>query len=146
MAFAYGFGHGAGFGFGLAFLNLVGTILFIALVVFVVRSIVRGGWRNGRGPWHGGTDWGAGWHGGPGRRWAGHDGPAIDEAMQTARERLAGGEIGPQEFETLKRGLGTGSAEEQPRRDSAVNRARVRFAKGELSLEEFEAVKKALQS
>lgn len=148
MAFAYGFGHGAGFGFGLGFLNLIGTVLFFIFLVFLVKTIVRGGWRGGRGPRGGGPEWGGGWWGGPPRRWSGSDesrgdGWRADEALRTARERLAGGEISPQEFESLKRGLGS-TVDGTSRHDDAVNLARLRFARGELSSEEFEAVKKAL--
>lgn len=145
MAFAYGFGHGAGFGFGLGFLNLIGTILFFAFLFFLVKLIVRGGWRCGRGPQSHGREWNRGWWSGSSGPWTDSQAAASDDALRTARERLASGEISPEEFEVLKRGLG-GSFDGASRHDGAVNLARLRFARGELSLEEFEAVKKALHA
>ena len=149
MALAYGFGA-AHVGFGLGFLNFLGTVLFFILLFMLFKTLFRGwryagskGWRGGTGPW--------GWsrHG-----WHGHkDRPARaeeDEAMNTARERLAQGEITPEEFEALKQGLRSGRPENgdgyggYQRFDRAIDLARMRFARGEISAEEFEAVRKTL--
>ena len=131
MALAYG-GHAM---FGLGFLNLLGTILFFVFLVFAFKMFFKGMRysRAGGGPpwdWHGPS------HGHKHRE---------DEAMKVARERLAGSEISPEEFETLKSGL-RASAPQEPgyRQDSALATARMRFAQGEISQEEFDAVKKAL--
>jgi putative membrane protein len=148
MAYAFGFGHGAGLGFGLGFLNLVGTLLFFLFIVFLIKTVVRGGWRGG---WPG-RRWERAEDEAPGFRWGPSDarfrasdahGPGHDQAWQTARERLANGEVTPQEFETLKRGLAH-YGEGQPRFDKALNMARMRFAKGEIGLEDLEAIKRAL--
>ena len=144
----YAVGHGMhGFGFGLGFLNLIGTLLFFFFLFWVAKFVIRGirASGSGGGPWAGR---------GP-RGWRkfdfgrGHYGS--DDALQTARDRLARSEITPKEFETIKQGLGTSQASEHsPNRfwggDDALSTARQRFAQGELTLEEFEAVKKALQS
>ena len=63
--------------------------------------------------------------------------------MRIARDRLASGEVTPEQYEAIKRGL---SSTEAPygRPDGALAKARARFARGEISLEEFEAVKRAL--
>ncbi|CAN5786006.1 hypothetical protein BH24DEI2_BH24DEI2_21990 [soil metagenome] len=132
--------HGMGFGFG--FLNLIGTILFFVFLVWVFRFAVRGVRTSGRAPW----DWR-----GPGRHgpWGDHSGYQndSDNAMKTARDRLAKNEISPEEFETLKRSLKREQESQQaPRSDSALATARLRFAQGEMSADEFEAVKKALQN
>ena len=127
---------GHGFGFGLGFLNFLGSLLFILLIIWGIKMLVRGRWP---GPWGEGR-------GRNGWRW---DGPHAygaerpDEAMTTARERLAKGEFSAEDFETIKKGLGS-SSDAETRHDSAVRLARLRFAKGELTLDEFEAVKKAL--
>ena len=68
----HGFGHGAGFGFGLGFLNLIGMVLFFLLVLWVIKALVRGSWRNGPGPRGDGEGSGRpGWWGGPWHRYDG---------------------------------------------------------------------------
>lgn len=160
--------HGMhGFGFGLGFLNFVGTILFFIFIFMLVKFFVKGaryaGYRNwqGRGDWNRG-DWGKrGWS--PRGNWknkapwmnekfwmddkegAHSHSDSDDEAMNVARERLAQGEITPEQFETVKQGLKVDMSDSPlGRHDRAVHLARLRFAKGEITLEEFEAVKKAL--
>jgi uncharacterized membrane protein len=131
MAFA----HGIGFGFGLGFLNFLGTVLFFILLVWALKLFFRG--ERGWSP--------------PGRcrRWEHGEG---DEAMKAARERLARGGITADEFEAIKKGLGSDAPQESPpfeawfrRRDGALNIARLRLARGEITPDEFEAVKRALQ-
>jgi len=131
-----------GYGFGLGFLNFIGTILFIVFLFWVFRWFVFGrGWR--------GRHWGRGWRGmkyagGP---WSG----GSDDAVETARERYARGEITKEQYEAIKAGLEKerySEAQEDWRgfwkRDQALEVARVRFAKGEISLEEYQAIKKNL--
>jgi len=133
---AQAMGHGMhGFGFGLGFLNLIGTLLFFFFLFWVAKFVIRGVRYSsgGRGPWS--------WRG---RSFHKHHG--TDDALQTARDRLARSDITPEEFETIKQGLGTQPAQESFwGGDDALSTARQRFAQGELTLEEFEAVKKALQ-
>jgi uncharacterized membrane protein len=145
--------HGAGFGLG--FLNLIGTVLFFAFIVMAIKFFVKGGryagYRNHNGPWHRGAPW---MHGSEGlgkdgatkdgfRRWQGE--VSEDEAMSVARERLASGQINPEQFEAVKQGLKVDMSDSPlGRHDKAVHLARLRFAKGEITAEEFEAVKKTL--
>jgi len=128
MAYAYGFGHGMGMGFGLGFLNFIGTILFIFIVIWVIKMVVRGfrgcafegpggdedrasGWagRGWRGP--GGHGYRYDYRGGRGRhsRHGSHEGrQRRDEALEVARERLARGQINAEEYERLRKGLDGG--------------------------------------
>jgi uncharacterized membrane protein len=165
MVHAGGFYGMHGFGFGLGFLNLIGTILFFIFIFMLIKFFVRGARYAGHRNWHGRGDWNK-------RDWSRRDwnrgdwkGKAPwmsekfwmddkegsrsydtdDEAMNTARERLAQGEITPEQFETVKQGLKVDMSDSPlGRHDKAVHLARLRFAKGEISLEEFDAVKKAL--
>jgi uncharacterized membrane protein len=132
VAYAFGMGRGMGFGFG--FLNLIGTILFIILIVWAIKFLARGG----RGPW----------------RFRGWDQRAQgeDDAMRTARERFARSEISAEEYEALRQGLRQGEERGYgpparswfEGRDSALDLARMRFARGEIGLEEFERLRKGL--
>jgi uncharacterized membrane protein len=154
--------HGMhGFGFGLGFLNFIGTILFFIALFALIRFFIKGAryatYRNwqgqGRGDW-GKGDWGrkAPWmsekfwmEGKEGQHRGHRHSDTEDEAMSVARERVAQGEITPEQFETIKGGLKVDMSDSPlGRHDKAVHLARLRFAKGEISLEEFEAVKKAL--
>jgi uncharacterized membrane protein len=158
--------HGMhGFGFGLGFLNFIGTILFFIALFALIRFLIKGaryaGYRNwqGRGDWNR-NEWKSGGWKNPGdwknkapwmseKFWSDDKGgshPDLDdEAMRVARERVAQGEITPEQFETVKQGLKVDMSDSPlGRHDKAVHLARLRFAKGEISLEEFEAVKKAL--
>jgi putative membrane protein len=162
-AMHYGW-HGAGFGFG--FLNFIGTILFFILMFALLRGLFRGwGYANGmRGPWgHRHSGWG---RGGPWRAWM--NGFGRDEAMETARERLARSEITPEQFDAIKKGLETRQNTEWDERhdsrgewgradwsrgwrgmmgrDEALEIARMRFARGEISAEEFEMIKRSLEN
>lgn len=123
------------YGFGLGFLNFLGTALFVLALIFAVKVLARGGWQGGRRGW-------ARCQG----RWDGHGPQAPDEAMRAARERLARGEIDPEAFEALRKGLAPAEARQDGRPDGALELARLRFAQGELTPEEFEAIKKALQA
>lgn len=136
----HAFGYGPGFGFGLGFLNFLGMVLFVILLVGVLRWVARGKRPWGARAW-GGPPW-SGWeHGGPG----GRPGPR-DEAVEVARERLAQGEITAEEFAGLRAGLeGSRPREEGPAawfgaRDPALRTARLRFARGEIDRETFDAV------
>lgn len=141
----YAMGHGMhGFGFGLGFLNLIGTLLFVFFLFWVAKFVIRGIRYSS----------GGGFGGGRGRsfrrrfeRGFGRNFGESDDALQTARDRLARSEITPEEFETIKQGLGTPPSQEGFwGGDDALSTARQRFAQGDITLEEFEAVKKALQS
>lgn len=132
MAYAYGFGCGFGF------FHFFGTILFFVFLFLAVKFFLRGGRYGG---WRG---WG--WRGGY-HRWAG-DG--ADEALRTARERLAKGQLSAEEFARINAGLRADTAytppfESRRDRDSALGIARMRYAKGEITAEEFEAIEKALR-
>jgi putative membrane protein len=133
-------------GFGLGFLNLLGTILFVVLLVAALRALMGGR----GGPW------------GPrGRRaWAAAGFGAPDPALDAARERLARSEISPEQFEDIRAALRAGRAEPQPHehmgppwaamgrwgRDGALETARLRLARGEVTPEEFEAIRRALEA
>jgi putative membrane protein len=153
--YGQGFGYGMGFfpmmAFG--FFKLFGILLFLALLFLLFRLLTRGpryagygpgSWGAGRGSWRSrGTM--AGWFG-------------RDEALETARERLARSEITPEQFETIRSGLepkaesrtwdarGNHDGWRGWRRDDALDTARMRFARGEISGEEFEMIRKALET
>lgn len=156
-----GFGMAPMMGFGFGFLNFIGTILFFVFLFALLRMFFRG-WRYagmGRGPRGGsGGPWMAR---GMGHGWGRHGWGSMlgglnsrDEALETARERLAKSEITPEQFETIRKGLETRRQrddDEQPWRgwtgkDEALETARLRFARGEISAEEFEMIKRALES
>ncbi len=161
MVLAHGM-QGAGMGFGFGFLNLVGNLLFLFLIFWLIKNLVFS-WRNGD---FGGGSWGpglggSGGPGGPGSNrkqrkeaWkarqqeSANAAPQADDALAVARQRVAEGEIQPEEFEVIKQGLSNDHVNQDGwsarAHDSALDTARMRFAKGEISLEEFEAVKKTL--
>ena len=134
MAYAFGYGahHMAGFGFG--FFNFLGTLLFIILIVWVIKFFVRGG--RGGPPWAGRS-----------YRWRDQ---GNDDALRTARERFAQGEITREQYDELRGGLErNGDSHGGPGRwfgsgDSAMELARMRFARGELTREEFDTIRKGL--
>ena len=150
MEYAHAMGHGAGFGLG--FLNFLGTLLFFFTVFWLVRFFVFGRrYRRGyaHGPWS------------KGRGWSHQDanGSGEDDALKTAKERFAQGEINAEEFETIRSRLRTGedSKRDGPSfpdfrgfgnswgRERALDITRTRFAKGEITQEEFETVKRTLE-
>lgn len=173
MVLAGGFHGMHGLGFGLGFLNFIGTILFFFFIFMVIKFFIRGSRYAGHRGWHGRGDWSksdwkrgdgntGGWNRGApwmreefwqqrkegfrpgGRDW---NSDSDDEAMSVARERLAQGEINPEQFETIKGGLKVDMSDSSGGRfDKAVHLARLRFAKGEITSDEFEAVKKTLLS
>ena len=153
-----GFGMDPGFFFIVGFFKILGWLLLLALIFGAIRFFKRAryagtnGW-GGRGGWN------------PGRMMGGWNGFGRDEAMETARERLARSELSPEQFEDIKRGLqGESNTREtrggewhDPKRDlkdarrgwgkdNALETARLRFAKGEISSEEFEMIRRALES
>jgi len=144
--------HGAygGHAFGLVFLNFVGNVLFLLMIFWLIKAFVyavrsdsmRKGssskWKSRKEAWNAryneeqSTE-------------AGQSSIKHDSAMTTARQRLADGEINPEEFEVIKQGLTSnqGSSTNNAN-DSAIDTARMRFAKSEITADEYEAVKKAL--
>lgn len=147
---AYAFGYPMHAGFGLGFLNLLGTILFIVFLIWAFKGLSRGFRYGGRGggwsprSW-GGPPWSRYGHGSHDERGDG------DEAMTTARERFAQGEIDPDDFAAIRQAL-TGSRPSdgdgyRPRRfDPALALARMRLARSEITPEEFETVRKTLDA
>jgi len=126
---------------GLAFLNLLGTILFFGFILMAVKSIFsKMNYAN--------TGNCSSWEKHEYKTQAHSQKPqAQDEAMQVARERLANSELEPKAFEAIKESLRKSEADVNDtyrRNDSALNTARMRLAKGELSAKEFEAVRQAL--
>ena len=149
-----GFGPAMGYGFGpgllfFGFFKFLGFLLLLALIFFAIRMFTRGARYAGfgPGPWMGGRGRGRG----PGNwgNWFGRD-----DAMETARERLARSEITPEQFEAIRSGLEPKREQRDWdqrwdagrgwRRDDALELARMRFARGEISSEEFEMIRKAL--
>ncbi len=139
-------------GFGMfGFFHFIWSLFWLFAFIWVIRFFARGmkhsrAWGNGRG-------WG--------RKMLtefGH-GMGQDQAMTTARERLARSEITPEQFETIKKSLETRKATAEndehdwkqrfgnwANNDSALNVARMRLAKGEISSEEFEMIRRALEN
>lgn len=151
---AYAFGVGAHVGFGLGFLNFLGTILFFLFLFMLFKVLFRGMRYGGpRGGWSsrgwGGPPWSRHGHGPS----AGHGGrgghPSDDEAMTTARERFAEGEVDADAFAAVKQALAAdrpaGDEGHGPRRfDRALSLARMRLARGEITPEEYDTVRKTL--
>jgi uncharacterized membrane protein len=86
-----------------------------------------------------------------------------DDALETARQRLARSEITPEQFEDLKRNLQSEQARAEDawrnrergewrgfarswNRDDALETARMRLARGEISAEEFQMIRRALEN
>ncbi|NJK43677.1 MAG: hypothetical protein HC933_04830 [Pleurocapsa sp. SU_196_0] len=154
-----------GFFFIAGFFKVLGWLLFLALIFGAIRFFKRARYAGTNG-W-GGRGWGGGWN--PGRMMGGF---GRDEAMETARERLARSELTPEQFEDIKRGLQSNTNAQHdsghhnaPRggdwhdwkrewkdarrgwgRDNALETARMRLAKGEISSEEFEMIRRTLES
>ena len=86
MMYGYGYGPGTdGLGFWMIGMWLFGIVLFAALVVFIVWAVRRSAGGHAAGP-------------------GAHVPHAQDSAMMLARERLAKGDITPEEFDTISRG------------------------------------------
>jgi putative membrane protein len=87
MMYGYGYGPGAGgVGFWMIGMWLFGVLLLVGIVLVVVWAVRRSGGPHAAGP-------------------GAHMSPSQDAAMMVARERLAKGEITPEEFETISRAL-----------------------------------------
>ncbi len=159
-----GYGFDPGLFFVLGFFKVLGWVLLLGLIFGALRFFKRArfagqGWGGRGSSWNprgmmGGGNWG---------HWGGRD-----EALETARERLAKSELTPEQFEEIKRGLVTpqsnanewrssdgwrdmkrefrGMSRNWGGKDNALETARVRFAKGEIASEEFEMIKRALES
>ena len=85
---------GYGNGYGMGWFGGIGMVLFWGLVIFGIVMLLR--WfsnQSGRGTSLSGTSS------------AGNNMGGRDQALEIARERLAKGEIKPEEFESIKRGL-----------------------------------------
>jgi len=147
-AFAHGGAYGGSMGFGFVFLNFVGHVLFLLLIFWLIKNFVfamRGesgsGWGPSSGSWAS-SKWKARHQ--DGQNAQGMTQPKVDTATTTARQRLADGEITPEEFGVIQQGLSSQVTQANASNDSALETARMRFAKSEITAEEFEAVKKAL--
>jgi uncharacterized membrane protein len=133
----YGMHGAAGFGF----FNPLGIILFLVVIVLLIRFFVKSrryaAWQGAKGDWNRSAPWVQ----------AREVSEVTDKALSVARERLAKGDINPEQFKTIKQGLRVDvSNAPLGRHDTALQVARARFARGEITLEEFEAVKKTLAS
>jgi uncharacterized membrane protein len=159
------YGMDPGFFFVAGLFKVFGWLLFLGLIFGAIRFFRRaryagmgGGW-GGRGGWN------------PQRMMGAWGGFGRDEAMETARERLAKSELTPEQFEEIKRGLGGNEARagndmaggnrgdwhDMKRewrdvkrgfsgKDNALETARLRLAKGEISAEEFEMIRRTLEN
>ena len=90
----YGPGSGYGERDGGGFFGFLGFLFVLGGLFFLARSFLRNAFAGGPAQ--------SGWNG-PSRR--GFAFAASDGALGIARERLARGEITPEEFEEIKRGL-----------------------------------------
>ncbi len=121
------------------FFKVLWFVFLIALIFAAIRWFRHGGraramawggreqfkdmWRQGKHEWR--------------NKWQVQH--SSDDALQTARVRLAKSEITPEQFEDLKTQLEINSES-----DPAVKIARQRLASGEISLETFQMIKNAL--
>jgi uncharacterized membrane protein len=152
----FGYGMDPGLFFAAGLFKFLWFLLLLALIFGAIRFFRRmryagpGGWQR-----HGG------WN--PQRMMGNWGAWGRDEAMETARERLARSEISPEQFEEIKRGLQGNEARGQQferadwhdmkrgwkgawGRDNALETARMRLAKGEISTEEFEMIRRTLEN
>ena len=123
---------------GLAFLNFIGTILFIGFFFVALKAIFGRMYYANAGSYGSWSYEGQRHH---------HKSPQKDSPLGVARERLANSELAPKDFEAIKSSLNNSEpdpADSYRRNDSAFNIARMRLAKGELTPKEFEAVRQAL--
>lgn len=87
MMYGYGYGPGAdGVGFWMIGMWLFGLLLLVGIVLVVVWAVRRSSGPHAMGP---GT----------------HMSQGQDNAMMVARERLAKGEITPEEYDTIAKAL-----------------------------------------
>ena len=121
------------------FFKVLWFVFLIALIFAAIRWLKHGGrarafasggreqfkdmWRQGKHEWR--------------NKWQAQH--SSDDALSTARVRLAKSEITPEQFEDLKTQL-----EISNESDPALKIARQRLASGEISLETFEMIKRAL--
>ena len=121
------------------FFKVLWFVFLIALIFAAIRWLKHGGrtramawggreqfkdmWRQGKHEWR--------------NKWQAQQGS--DDALQTARVRLAKSELTPEQFEDLKQQLEIASES-----DPALKIARQRLASGEISLETFQMIKNAL--
>jgi len=138
----YGMGFNPFFAFFDFLFNILFFVLFIAGIFWLLRMLRGGGWgRRGwrrmgyaGGPWGGRGNW---FRGG-------------DDAVETARERFAKGEISKEQYDAIKSSLEAEQVKEEDwrppfmRRDDALEIARMRFARGEITQEQYEEIKKGL--
>jgi uncharacterized membrane protein len=121
------------------FFKVLWVFFLIALIFGAIRWLKHGG-RARAMAWSGGREqfrdmWRQGKH-----EWRNKwQTSGSDDALQTARVRLAKSEISPEQFEELKTQLEIASES-----DPALKVARQRLASGEISLETFEMIKRAL--
>lgn len=117
------------------FFKVLWFVFLIALIFAAIRWFRHGG-RARAMAWSGGKEnWREMWQQGKWRnKWSNSD-----DALQTARVRLAKSEISPEQFEDLKQQLEIANES-----DPALKIARQRLASGEISLETFEMIKRAL--
>ena len=156
------YGMDPGFFFIAGFFKVIGWLIFLGLIFGAVRFFRRARYA-GMGGRHG---WGrGGWN--PAAMMGSWTSGGRDEAMETARERVARSELTPEQFEEMKRALKTEeSSRNEPSgrdewrdmkrdmrrgwngggKDSALETARMRLAKGEISAEEFEMIRRALEN
>lgn len=126
------------------FFKVLWFVFLIALIFAAIRWIRHGGraramawggkeqfrdmWRQGKHEWR--------------NKWQAQvSNRTSDDALQTARVRLAKSEITPEQFEDLKTQLEIANES-----DPAVKIARQRLASGEITLETFEMIKNALRA
>ena len=87
MMYGYGYGPGGdGFGLWMIGMWLFGIVLLTAFIMLIVWAVRRSVGGHAAGP-------------------GAHMPPSQDNAMMVARERLAKGEITPEEFDTIARAL-----------------------------------------
>ncbi len=141
-------------GFGMfGFFHFIWSLFWLFAFIWVIRFFARG-MKHGRGWGGAGRQMGKRMWRDIGQGFAGQD-----EAINTARERLARSEITPEQFETIKKSLETKKAIPEQNEhdwkerwgnwsnnDNALNVARMRLAKGEISSEEYEMIRRALEN
>jgi uncharacterized membrane protein len=159
------YGMDPGFLFIAGFFKVIGWLIFLALIFGAIRFFRRARYAGVNG-WNGRHGWGrGGWN--PAAMMGSWGGNGRDEAMETARERVARSELTPEQFEEMKRALKTEEASKNEyssrddwrdmkremrrgwnggSKDNALETARMRFAKGEISTEEFEMIRRALEN